>query len=380
MFVTTNIVTLSGMMLYSTISSMTRQSDLIESLESGFPLEERLQSGDDKYIKRPIEVQPKSPEKATLSVEKVQNPFSDVLAQEDFRTEESQAKIDLSTTNSYFVKMTLFYLFYSFHVYKVSLQKDSEVNNETLKTLLSKLSDMNSVVMEMGCDDFYSTWKMEFRILLKNLNNSQQFHLPTPSSFPIELRETFQKLDSNPMVNHSDFFAFYESIDDISEKQLLQQWYFDNCKNFKKVNNYSNEKIYGQMVFDSSQWNEKLFEKYLKVIFKPNSSIFRSFFNNNYVNGIPSVSLVTILEVLKGLITCKLEWKNDHIVRVVSLLRRNSMFCGKKRGIRILIPTEDKEPLLEEILTPTIKKKAYSVMAKDPVALKLLSNIGKITQ
>ena len=41
-FVTTNVVTLTGMVIYSTVSTMSRQATIIDSLENGFGVENSL--------------------------------------------------------------------------------------------------------------------------------------------------------------------------------------------------------------------------------------------------------------------------------------------------------------------------------------------------
>lgn len=178
------------------------------------------------------------------------------------------------------------------------------------------------------------------------------------------------------MAFQSDFYEFYQSINDISQRRLLQLWYYDNSRNLLKQNNFSNERIYEQMVFESSQWNNDLFEKYISVLYQPSSRRFQSMFNN-YFKGMTSVSLDTVLGVLKGLIASNVQRKNDHIVKVVSLLRKNSVLAGKKK-LRVIIPTEDKIPLLEQMMTADVRKNTYSVMAKNPVALKLLSTLGGV--
>lgn len=356
-FVSTNIVTLTGMVLYSTACTMSRQASVVDSLENGFPVEKSSAQVSNK------------------------NEMPAKLKQVDLLEDETESQI-LRAPNSYLIKMTLFYLFYSFHVYKQALETGVDVENETLQQLLTNISKIKGDGLELsGAEDakFYKQWKFEFKSLFRNLSKAQQFHLPKSESFPKDLRNILERLENSPMTYHSDFYEFYQSVNDISQRRLLQLWYYDNSRNFMKKNSFSNERIYEQMVFESSQWNNVLFERYLSILYDPTSHKFKTMFNNSYYNGISSVSLDTMLAILKGLITSNLSNKNDHIVKVVSLLRKNSVVNAKK-NLRILLPTDDKQPLLDQIMTTEKRKQTYSAMARNPVALKLLSILGGVTQ
>lgn len=372
-FITTNIVTLGGMMLYSTLSTFYRQSTLINSLENGFPVEDRLEEiSNTKHDPLRINALEKHGNLSS-SFERLSSLESSVYPGGTVASKDLE---EISTSTSYFAKMTLFYLFYSFHVYKASLQDISTVNNEILMSLIEKLPKMRFDDMRVECYDFYGVWKQEFSELISGLNKSQQFHLPKPSSFPEELQDTFKLLEENPMETHRNFYNFYHSVANAEQKQLLQQWYYDNCSKLKKMNNFSNEKIYINMIQDSSKWNERVFEKYLKLVFRPNSYRSRAMFNTYYINGFSSISLSTSLEILKGLLTSDLELKNDYVVQIVSLLRKNSIMASQEK-VRILLPSQKKAEQMNELMTPDVKKKTFSVMAQDPVALKLLSSIGQ---
>ncbi|CDO94174.1 unnamed protein product [Kluyveromyces dobzhanskii CBS 2104] len=390
-FVTTNVVTLTGMMLYSTVSTMSRQANILDSLENGFGVESSL---DQNYEDTKVAVLPKRlrsevswKELSPIKQKEVQRRDPQPIIESNSIAANAEAKEDpaldsytdqtgLQSPKSYMSKMAIFYLFYSYHIYKKSLETGVEINDKALNTLLTSLpSDVNTSSTVQNAA-FYKSWRHEFGVLFKNLSKAQHFNIPKPGSFPEELQEVFTRLSQNNMTSQSDFYDFYQSINDNSQRRLLQLWYYDNSRNFLKRNSFSSEKIFQQMVFESSQWNNDLFEKYISVLYRPGSHHFRSMFNN-YFNGMTSISLDTVLTVLKGLIASNVKHKNDHIVKVVSLLRKNSLVSSKK-NLRIIIPTQDKVPLLEKMLTADVRKSTYLIMAKNPVALKLLSTLGGV--
>ncbi|QEU63043.1 Pet494 [Kluyveromyces lactis] len=390
-FVTTNVVTLTGMVIYSTVSTMSRQATIIDSLENGFGVENSFDAVYDDKQNFAVPKRPRSEvswrERSQLKKHAMEQRRSEVTGENSNAAANVETISDpfldsnpegkgLQSANSYMVKMGIFYLFYSFHIYKKSLETGVKVNDKMLQKLLDNVSQNERDLHDIQNAAFYKSWRHEFGALLKNLSKAQHFSVPKPESFPEELQDVFKRLSDSKMTFQSDFYEFYQSINDISQRRLLQLWYYDNSRNLLKQNNFSNERIYEQMVFESSQWNNDLFEKYISVLYQPNSRRFQSMFNN-YFKGMTSVSLDTVLGVLKGLIGSNVQRKNDHIVKVVSLLRKNSVLAGKKK-LRVIIPTEDKIPLLEQIMTADVRKNTYSVMAKNPVALKLLSTLGGV--
>lgn len=390
-FVTTNVVTLTGMVIYSTVSTMSRQATIIDSLENGFGVENSLDAVYDDKQNFAVPKRPRSEvswrESSQLKKQAMEQRRSEVIGESNNAAADIETISDpfldsnpegkgLQSANSYMVKMGIFYLFYSFHIYKKSLETGVEVNDKMLQKLLDNVPQNEHDLHDIQNAAFYKSWRHEFGALLKNLSKAQHFSVPKPESFPEELQDVFKRLSDSKMAFQSDFYEFYQSINDISQRRLLQLWYYDNSRNLLKQNNFSNERIYEQMVFESSQWNNDLFEKYISVLYQPSSRRFQSMFNN-YFKGMTSVSLDTVLGVLKGLIASNVQRKNDHIVKVVSLLRKNSVLAGKKK-LRVIIPTEDKIPLLEQMMTADVRKNTYSVMAKNPVALKLLSTLGGV--
>lgn len=368
MFVTTNLLTLCGMLLYSSVSCMSRRSYVIDSLEAGASIENNLPIKNDPIT---------TSNQITRLSDGPYERYNDVY---------SWKHLNPLSTNSQVIKMSLFYLFYSFHLYKdVVNNKVSEkykLASEEWKNNIQKLQNLsreNSVNIG-SISTFYNIWISNFDSIFRNLSKSQQFHLPNCTSFPKLLCEITNHLENTPITTLSDFISFYYSLHTQEDRQLLQSWLYDYGHFLKFDACMDSELFYIEMIKSAISWNESLFQKYVNVVLNPDDLHRRLFFNLHKKSGIFTVDITTMIEILKGLLITQNEKKSDHIIKIMSMMRKDSYYLSTRNSVRICLPTNEQQLLLTKLISPEMRRSSYEFISKDPAALSVLKTISNLNR
>lgn len=354
MFVTTNIVTFTGIVAYHSYVSSGRERILDEkilaiqtSIANDSNWNTRLDSGGSKRVKKIKEILP-AVSKKNISEDIEESPFEEYFANKILL--EKSGKI--VSFNSQFAKISLFNLLYSYYLYKDVVlgfnkkNKDPELLSKvwksevtTIQNDIQKKSSM-ATIKKIPINGFYELWREDFTKSLSNISESKVFNFPNWSVYPRHLQFMCEMLHDNNMNDIEDFKDFYHTFNDKSNelRKILRFWLFDNLnlinKNKNKnsrINNSKNESFYNELLSDSIH-DDQLFMKYASILLDPKKSMKRRIFfpsySINYDNAVevPSASLDTLLNVLNGFIKIKeLQGVEHHnsIIKLISLLKKD---------------------------------------------------------
>ncbi|AET38249.1 Pet494p Ecym_2528 [Eremothecium cymbalariae DBVPG len=410
LFVTTNMLTLTTLYTYSIFSSYSRRSYVLDSLQHGFPIERDvgINVGTEEMINEMFDNEIREPSNGEEEeIPKIDNEYG--CAEEEpvcidehempdpcliYTEPEVSEHMEPVTPHSRFAKMSLFYLFYSYHLFKdirrqvdgskstPAEQNDSYWHEQNLQNRsedvynsANKSSHAEDYIENDSPLQFYDIWLTEFKQSFKNLSKSRQFHLLISKDFPNELSSFFRTLDANPMNSFADFFQIYQSSTSIEDKILLSSWFFDYGHHLSKSNCVNTEKLYCTL-FDKN-FNDEDFEKYASIIFRPDDPHRKLFFGSKPYFGLQTASLESILQVLKTALKSNDPHKNDYIIKLMSLLRKHCYYNVSSNSVRILLPNSAHEEKISMSLCEQRRKESYQYIAKDPTALRLLSHITK---
>lgn len=364
MFVTTNLITLAAFMTYTKVNTLARENSmatvpedqLVGSHDQESTNSDRVQfQGDSSPLKKYSEC--------------------------EIILEKSQTS---TTYNSQHAKMSLFHLFYSFYLYQgvlnnVAADNKSDWSRELALLAKEKTSDVNSVPLRY----FYDTWKIEFQEIFSKLNKSQQFHLPNWTEYPAAFKFLCHWLYDNDMHTIGNFFSLYYKVKPTSQRRLLEMWFYDHSHLFSVEADTDNEIFYNKVIKNCVH-DTSLFNKYASVVLDPQNPRRRVFFNKHLLKGSKTVSLDTILELLRGIIDSKKNSKNslyhDSVIKLISMLRKD---CVMTRGIngpkvRILLMDKlDDELDTNATVSQRERTKCYKLVSENPEAMAILDDIAK---
>ncbi|CAR21339.1 Pet494p [Lachancea thermotolerans CBS 6340] len=318
MFVTTNVVTLLGIMSYTTIQNMAREQAMQEYLE-------HKSFGDD-----------------TVDIELTQGSPRKRYRKENIKLSKNQPP---SNCYAQHAKMSLFHLLYSFYICR-DVASENEVRGSS--EWKEELDDLQDEVPERHSSHistrmFYHLWRSEFGQIFDNLSRSQQFHMPNWKHYPGSLQVVCQSLYDSELRTVADFIKFYKGVKQGTLKELLRAWFYDNMQLFQSTSDNDNEYFYRYLV-QACENDEPLFNQYASIMLNPSNPRRRAFFNRR--NQYSSASLETFVEVLKGNLRAaagavEKSYYHESILNLVSMLRTSCFLAQNSNGsheVRILLP------------------------------------------
>ncbi|SCU77607.1 LANO_0A00804g1_1 [Lachancea nothofagi CBS 11611] len=367
MFVTTNVVTLVGIMSYTTLQGMARERAMQEYLQ-------------DKAWEF-------SSEESSNVVSGKAAPFrkykaSDILLQKNGSP---------ATCHMQHAKMSLFHLLYSFYLCRDATAPDQGLSENDSTEWIAEAQQLRQGLpkgsQQVSPQTFYSIWRQEFDQLFSSLSRSQQFHMPNWTQYPHSLQAICQKLHDNELRTLSDFMQFYQSVKPGSIRALLRAWLYDNFRLFQVTTDVDNEGFYRHLVQTCGN-DRYLFTRYASILLNPDNPRRRAFFNRHSHEEM-SVSLDTVLEVLKGNLqaaTGALNKSNCHesILRLVALIRTS---CVTSRGsmgkpeVRVLLPDNNSQSWDSQNEHRTSSKDrnaCYKLVSQNPELMAVLGAISNL--
>ncbi|CCE65780.1 hypothetical protein TPHA_0M02060 [Tetrapisispora phaffii CBS 4417] len=399
LFVTTNIVTFTGMVAYNTCVSNGKENALDENilsiqtaLEKGPNTSEGISLNDypiidselERYLPLRTEYPPNInavPELDRKEVEETEmSPFK-TITKEDLQLEGTARTVNFE---SQLAKLSIFNLLYSYYMYKSVLYniKGRNKPNEgkfynTFNLWHKETEEMSeqylaseageSSVDKIPLNGFYSLWKTNFTNSIKSFSEVQNLKLPNWRIYPKNLQKLCESLYNNDMTIIADFAEFYHELNDDKYKEvrnLLRLWLYDNMTLFKETNSkskifsnsskynlrkikHANEIFYNELLDDSKD-DITLFLKYSSIALNSQNKNRRNFMfpkllidsekDNNSVTiqiDVPTISLETLLNVLDGFVRLKENKGIDCHDSIVKIISMLKKDC-------ILSKTQDK--------------------------------------
>ncbi|SCW00280.1 LAFE_0C00672g1_1 [Lachancea fermentati] len=357
MFVTTNLVTLVGMMSYTTIHELTREQTGVEQINQDA----------EKIL---IETGDKSAEN---------EPFKR-YSEKDIRIHKGDPPI---SSYSQHAKMSLFHLFYSFYTYHGVLSAGKEAGTDWNREIaMIKESVYQNKRKTISPYVFYQLWKQQFGEVLTNLSKSQQYHSPNWGEYPAGLQKICQAIYDNELRTLDDFIDLYNTVSVSSLKMLLQAWLYDNSYLFKVSTKTDNEVFYRDLLKASST-DRVLFDRYASILLNNDNPRRKTFFNSHPKNGVLTASLETVIQTLNGTVTLaktaldKTTY-NDWIIQLVSMIRRNCIISKEQKGsqaVRIILSDDHTDHLLA---SPAERSACYKLVSNNTEAMAALGAISEL--
>ncbi|CUS23407.1 LAQU0S09e04060g1_1 [Lachancea quebecensis] len=360
MFVTTNVVTLLGIMSYTTLQSMAREQAIQDYLEH-----------------------------KSLEGDAVDGGFAHGSPIQKYQEEDIMLSKDQPPSFCYaqHAKMSLFHLLYSFYVCRdVISEKEVRGSSEwkgELENLRSEVPEKHGSYIPTRI--FYHLWRSEFGQIFDSLSRSQQFHMPNWKHYPKSLQVVCQSLYDSELRTIADFIEFYKGVKQSSLKELLRAWFYDNMQLFQNTTDNDNECFYRDLV-QACENDEPLFNQYASIILNPGNPRRRAFFNRR--NQYSSASLETFVEVLKGNLRAaagavEKSYYHESILNLVSMLRTSCFLAQNPNGsreVRILLPgnTDASDSPPYPHTSSTDKTACYKLVSENAEVMAVLGAISKL--
>ncbi|SCU77465.1 LAMI_0A01244g1_1 [Lachancea mirantina] len=357
MFVTTNIVTLAGIICYSTLTSIGRENSMNMC---------DLEPQDGLVAESPL----KRYSEGEIRLGDNKSPASSIAQH---------------------VKMSLCHLFYSYYMCRDVANgrhgDDVEDVSEWMKEVRAIQNEIPTISDKMNVPPatFYHVWKQEFVALLGNLNRSQQFHMPDWRQYPKDLQAVCFLIYHSDLRTLGDFIKVYNDVPYRSLRTLLRAWLYDNSHLFKVTNDIDNEQFYSRLL-RASVPDSPLFSKYASIILDPSNPRRRVFFNNRLREGTPTAALGTIVEVLNGLkgnaqdAFCTTA-RNDAVIRLISMIRADCIMARNKRGrneVRILLFQGSVDEIQQKRASSDERKACYRLVSEDARVMRVLNSLSEL--
>ncbi|SCU92207.1 LADA_0F15126g1_1 [Lachancea dasiensis] len=368
-FVTTNVVTLVGIASYSTLQSMSREKMMQEYLDAGRKESWDLESSAEPCLSGYSSGPMRRYEADWIELEKNRPPVSWQMQH---------------------AKMSLFHMLYSYYVcleashegcYGGGEQWGSETRQLRLGLIEEGLSGSNNT-KSWSPQEFYGLWRHEFQEMYITLSRSQQFHMPNWTEYPAILQIMCQNLYDNELRTMSDFVRFYNSVHPSGVQALLRAWLYDNFQLFKNSPEEDLEMFYRSLI--QSCIDDKLgLARYTSIVTNADNPRRRVFFNR-CGDDLASVSLETIVDVLKGNLHVVENTKsNDSIMRLVSLIKNNCIATRSSSGgreVRIILPQAGEQGIFFKGPSGISQDKTecYRLVSQNPEIIKVLGAIAKL--
>ncbi|AEY98578.1 FAGL239Cp [Eremothecium gossypii FDAG1] len=384
LFVTTNVVALTGMYAYSSLCAQPRHTEL--------QVLQRDRVGRDEVVR--LEGSPGQELAARASAGTLRD-GKDIIGEQPWAqyTDVGEwAHVPPVSMESRTMKMSLFYMFYAYYLYRDAgpwpkvPPSNPQANNtywqqtvDALKRRVDRLCEGSSLPEEKPRDSphaalFYSMWRAEFMGVFSNLNRAQQFHIPKHLRVHSDLHALSYKLEQNGLDDITEFLDFYRTRQSKEEKHLLQMWFFDFGHHLNSSSKVDTERLYRSLIGNWST-DERSFERHMRAFLSPDDPRRKIYFRNHIPEGLETASVDTVLKLLARLNKCQHIDKNDYVIRLISILRKNIYYSESTDSIRVYLPS----PKLQELtgsMDLTKRKKALEVLSRDPNTLKVLSQLS----
>ncbi|SCU92787.1 LAFA_0F12860g1_1 [Lachancea sp. 'fantastica'] len=361
MFVTTNVVTLVGIVSYSTLQTMARERALQDYVEqsglSGEPVVEEARSSH----------QQESP-MASYKAGKIMLPKSSPP----------------QTCHMQHLKMSLFHLLYSYHIYcdVVALEAPSgsiEYNKEVEELRRGQMMEKHKA-SKTSPQAFYNAWSDEFEHELRNLNRSQQFHMPNWTAYPKSLQILCRTLYEKDMKTMADFKKFYRSIGSGNLRAILRSWLYDNSRFLQIETDFDSEAFYRDLI-RSCRSDNSLFKLYSSILLNSSNPRRYAFFQSQGQRPL-TVSLETILEVMKGnlLASTDTECYNSSL-QLISMIRTNCIAtqgAGGKKEVRIILSDDDSSSDIPGKMSSQEKHECLELVSQNSEIIAILGALSKL--
>ncbi|KOG97196.1 Pet494p [Saccharomyces eubayanus] len=410
MFVTTNIITFTGIVAYNTMvtvsnervfeeqmiaaqMSLAKQKEELETRALDFPANhEQIKEADDANCEQPAIERSGEDRSVKQQNEQLDSPIRHYSLTDLVLNKEAR----VADYDSQRVKASLFHMLYAYMLYRDTIQPNSDSPNHNSEEWRHEVELLTRDKRLQGAhqriDVFYDLWNNQLDKIVTSPEKVQNFQLPNWSKYPTLLKFICTELHNNELTTLDEFKQFYGKVRSNEVKKLLGLWLYDHSFLFPRniYDNKNQEVFYDTLISDSMQDN-KIFQKYSSIVMNPDNERTQLFFPNIYAQPvnkpIPSISLETYTRLLRGYITlqetnCKYDY-NDNIFKLISILKMNCFLQHDKKirtgaSVRILLPRdEDRSPVLNTI-PQAEKKTCYQILSKNRDILALLKRISDI--
>ncbi|AGO13638.1 AaceriAGL239Cp [[Ashbya] aceris (nom. inval.)] len=384
LFVTTNVVALTGMYAYSSLCAHPKSTE-IQVLQRG-------QVERDEAVRIEGSAEQEFAARASAGTLRDGKDFIEEQPWTNYTDIGEWAHVPPVSMESRTMKMSLFYLFYAYYLYRdagpwpKAPPSNPQANNTNwqqkvgaLKRRVARLCGSLGLPEEKPRDSphaalFYSMWRSEFMGVFSNLNRAQQFHIPKHLRIHSDLYTLSCKLEQNGLQDITEFLEFYRTRHSKEEKDLLQLWFFDFGHHLSFSPKVDTERLYRSLI---TNWgtDERSFERHMKAFLFADDPRRKLYFRNHIPQGLETASVDTVLKLLSRLNKCQHLDKNDYVIRLISILRKNIYYSESTDSIRVYLPS----PKLQELngsMDLTKRKKALEVLSRDPNTLKILSQLS----
>ncbi|CEP61084.1 Pet494p LALA0_S02e06370g [Lachancea lanzarotensis] len=361
MFVTTNVVTLVGIMSYSTLQAVAREKALQDFMEQS---------------ELAAEVEP---EEACLRFQQ-DSPMPNYEAGK-IMLQKSNPPMTCHTQH---VKMSLFHLLYSYFIYcDVSTNErpsgSTRYNSEVQELRRGQIMK-NRKLPKASPRSFYEAWSHEFRDELSNLNRSQQLHMPNWTEFPPSLRILCRTLYDTDMKTMIDFKKFYRSINSKNIRAILRSWLYDNSHLLQVGTDVGSEAFYRDLI-RACRKDNSLFKLYSSILLNSNNPRRHAFFERHDQRSF-TVSLETVLEVMKGNLHAGTDAHcYDSSLQLISMIRTNCIAtrgAGGTREVHIILPDENSSSDTSGKMSSQERNECFKLVSQNPELMAILGTISKL--